>query len=483
MGLRRNFPSCRAAGYLSRAAAMGHEHHFLSRLDRVSVPHVELALDLYRDHELLRFLLRGAELPEGAERVAISLDDPRDGPFLVVTREGRFVTCLGEGMRTGDLPILTRAQLDGAIVRFAASRARHEERERIGTGSKAQDLFRRIFRAGDELTVEDFQALAAFQPLLGVPFLKHGIETAREVSNQMEWLLSLLRRTDKPRPNIHPMLRAYWQCFWAIGHLAILGSMGGPQAFERHPQLLVRCARVLTSGTMLHGIVRLTQMGLWSVAKLGKPALGIFKQLYDTAKNYDEMLEAALAMTVLGLRHARLQAEVRKAVSPSPPRGRPELSRHAEKLSARVHQVLDEPEKHVAMQRRVGASFAVQVSVCFAPGSPLRFERAEDVPEDIALRLSVQDTQSYLHDMTRMQYVFVCLPWLARTSPESLYLPAEMVQAFRRPWKPERTMALFRGLMEVNAPQAPPRPEGPSRQGPCPCGSGKKYKRCCGKAG
>ena len=33
------------------------------------------------------------------EGVAISLDDPSEGPFVVVTREGRFVTCLGAGMR------------------------------------------------------------------------------------------------------------------------------------------------------------------------------------------------------------------------------------------------------------------------------------------------------------------------------------------------------------------------------------------------
>jgi uncharacterized protein YchJ len=33
------------------AATMGHDHHFLSRLDRVSLPHVELALSLYRDDQ------------------------------------------------------------------------------------------------------------------------------------------------------------------------------------------------------------------------------------------------------------------------------------------------------------------------------------------------------------------------------------------------------------------------------------------------
>ena len=85
---------------------MAHDHHFLSRLDRVSAEHVDLALSLYRDHALLRFVLQEVGLPEGAERAAISMDDPREGPFIVVTREGRFVTCLAKGMLVDDLPII-----------------------------------------------------------------------------------------------------------------------------------------------------------------------------------------------------------------------------------------------------------------------------------------------------------------------------------------------------------------------------------------
>jgi hypothetical protein len=51
---------------------MPHQHHFLSRLDRIAAPQVELALDLYRDHKLLHFLLDQARIPEGAPRVALS---------------------------------------------------------------------------------------------------------------------------------------------------------------------------------------------------------------------------------------------------------------------------------------------------------------------------------------------------------------------------------------------------------------------------
>ena len=39
---------------------MGHDHHFLSRLDRVSHDQTELALNLYRDHELVEYLVQRA---------------------------------------------------------------------------------------------------------------------------------------------------------------------------------------------------------------------------------------------------------------------------------------------------------------------------------------------------------------------------------------------------------------------------------------
>jgi YD repeat-containing protein len=41
----------------------------------------------------------------------------------------------------------------------------------------------------------------------------------------------------------------------------------------------------------------------------------------------------------------------------------------------------------------------------------------------------------------------------------------------------------FAPLRKHYHPPAPPKPrDGPSRKGPCPCGSGEKYKRCCGKS-
>ena len=59
----------------------GHDHHFLSRLDRVSDEHVELALMLYRDPFLVGVVLNACRFEGNYERVAFALG-PRDvGPL------------------------------------------------------------------------------------------------------------------------------------------------------------------------------------------------------------------------------------------------------------------------------------------------------------------------------------------------------------------------------------------------------------------
>src|SRR5260370_879724 len=83
-----NLPAVAPAG---TEASVQHAEHFLSRLDRLPPSEVDLALELYRDRDLLRAVLDAATLPERAERAAISIDHPVDGPFLVVTRSGHFV--------------------------------------------------------------------------------------------------------------------------------------------------------------------------------------------------------------------------------------------------------------------------------------------------------------------------------------------------------------------------------------------------------
>ena len=98
---------------------MPHDEHFLERLDRVSDSYdeLELALGLYRDQELVRFVLDHVKLPEGAERVAFALTADRGGPHVIVARDGGFVTCLAAGMKVGPHPVVSRAHLDALATK------------------------------------------------------------------------------------------------------------------------------------------------------------------------------------------------------------------------------------------------------------------------------------------------------------------------------------------------------------------------------
>src|SRR5688572_20983002 len=113
---------------------MGHDTHFLERItERVDPRHAELALSLYQDPELVRAILSHAQLGDGgpSRRLAISLDDPTEGPFVLVGADGTFITCLARGMTVGDAPVLTRAKLDQLTLR-------HETlREQLAAGREA----------------------------------------------------------------------------------------------------------------------------------------------------------------------------------------------------------------------------------------------------------------------------------------------------------------------------------------------------------
>src|SRR5258708_6230897 len=150
---------------------MPHDAHFLERLDRVDRKHVELALGLYRDHELVRYILSHTRLAEGVERIAIALEEGSEAPHIIVARTGAFVTCLGRGMSTGVLPVVTRAHLDGLASKFQRVREGLELAKKRGVDETR--LLDRIESAGPAITREDFLAACA---ILGpaVPLLRVG---------------------------------------------------------------------------------------------------------------------------------------------------------------------------------------------------------------------------------------------------------------------------------------------------------------------
>jgi hypothetical protein len=470
---------------------MGHAHHFLSRLDRVSLPHVEIALELYNDVPLLRFILDTARVPERVARVALSLDHPEEGPFLVVTREGRFVTCLGAGMSAGDLPVITRGQLEGIAAKAGVLRSRMDAALRLaGPMGGVGKLLRRIHEAGDDLSREEIVAIAGLQPLYAFEFFQCLFAASSDVRAARQALLPHLRRSERLHPHFRPALRSYWNTLWSIGHFAILSSMDGWPSVERWPeqaQALVPTAP-LSWMAVREGLGALALKGLWAAGRIGKPLLAGYKQRYRDANTPLSIADGGAGLAMIGLRHTKLYAEVVKALGAGPavsadqPMGSFVHSLNGVLLKI-VHPETCAPGDFAEMQRLIGQKLWMKGTEHLPPGAPLRFARAEDVPEELALCYAANDPFEFLSQAPNVALLFSMLPWVARAAPEQLYLTREAIAARTVPWEPEFSLVHLRLHRDyfLNQPVRT-RPTGPARKGPCPCGSGKKYKRCCGEA-
>jgi hypothetical protein len=149
---------------------MGYDHHFLSRLERLDDPRqLEAAKRLYNRSEILQLVLEKAELPAECERVAISLSHPVDGPWIITTRDGQFVTCLGAGMRPyPDQPRVMPEVLKNVMAVEAQSR-RYVEAfagyvSRSGT-PRDEALLGWVLKMPARVTLEDAHALAGLSIL------------------------------------------------------------------------------------------------------------------------------------------------------------------------------------------------------------------------------------------------------------------------------------------------------------------------------
>lgn len=464
---------------------MGHDIHFLTRLERLSdEEHLELAKSLYRDSSLLKHVLGRARLPEGAERAALSLGAD-DGPYLVVARDGHFVTCLGEGMSTGGLPVIARSHLDALAVENAVLRERLELVRKMAGGREESRLIKMLFR-GRLLSREQFLALSALQPTFAgsLSWLLAGIEESVRRSKAL--ILELTKR--EPQHLTHSQRKALTKtsdAMWAAGHIALLAASGRRDALEEamaagDPSPRLADSRRLFSPAMEFGELGIRMRAALAIAKVGKPCLAAAKRRFNNPERASDVLEGHLALIALSARHRALRAEIGKLVFD-------QALAPANKGPATRDQTLDAlatmGEELLVL---AGRDSYLQQTHRLASNSPYRFERKEEVPADLAVAM-VATTLVPLRGDEGLRNLYLLITGAARRKPEELYLPEVVIDALHNPQElePEVVDAWFslRNMYERTGKREPvhiaPRPAGNAR---CSCGSGKKYKRCCGLA-
>jgi hypothetical protein len=464
-----------------------HDHHFLSRLDRVTREETDLALALYRDPELVRFLLSRVNPPEGIERVALSLDDPRLGPFLVMTRDGHFVTCLGRGMNPTGLHVVTRERMDAAMLKMEELRARMElAKERGGESTR---LVRKLLVCGPEVSREEFLAVCAVAPPLSATLLRVFLELAINVHETHEAFLG-----GDPVAGDDQMLHDLWKASWGMGHLAMVLAEAGDRdwldVFIGSENHAAAGAFALLTGL---GPAAFVLRSAWAAARIGKKILPAYKARFQTPSDVASMHNAGWGLQVMRLRHASLHAEITKALGPVPtlgPDGQPDPPIDAADVPTalrRFHAIfgaatMENRETLVKSAVALGRELTKKWAETSNAGPPWQWERAEDVPEELALPGVCNSWGDVITESKGIEAMLYFVPFIARAKAEEFYYPDAFARETRLGWH----WHMGKYLVDVRRTQirkpktyrAETTKQG--RNDPCACGSGKKYKKCHG---
>jgi hypothetical protein len=460
---------------------LGHAHHFLERLDRVKGEQLEFALELYRDHEAVAYVLDHVTLPEGTGRVALAIADEKEGPFVLVTREGRFVTCLGEGMHH-DHPVVARPRLDALLGKVAEKRARKEFAQReLRPDEEEGDLFHRILARGSRFSREDFVAVTSFEPMLGLAPYMITMDIALEILKLRPAMAHGAHIVDIKGSTVKTFEKLD-RLEWSIAHLCVLAGAAERRTLDAIiDSASVRIASPGYACVMNAGSTFFLRAAYFA-ARLGKNAIPIYKKAYDTQPDWMAQLDAGLGLGAIALRHSGTMAEVRRALSgygpPIEGEGPPTEDRSRRNIAHLVLETLDKAEERTEIAIKMGRDFCVSYGSQLPEGHALRFEKPEDVPVELAkTALLAFDADIKLQPV---QMLTMCgMTLAARAAPEDFYFPREVVRAWFGQWSPDETLER---LKRFHVPkEGPMRAEAkPGRNDPCHCGSGKKFKKCHG---
>jgi hypothetical protein len=467
---------------MAEAHIAGHSTHFLRRLDRLADAHVELALVLYRDAELLKEVLALASVPEGVDRVAISLDDPVEGPFVVVTRAGAYVTCLARGMVTSD-PVVTRERLDVACGRVERMRERMAAARALESGmGEAGKLVRCFDRAGPTLAREDFEALARWEPLLGDAFLLQTMELDHAVREAFD-ALALKGKVRRGRDE--GLLEEWWYAFWSWSHWLVLMHVGDAQArgenLERGAGPEARFHGVIHGAE--YGMVSASARTTWAVGRQARALLPALKKMEH--KKLTARIARTLGLAAVAHASKRSRAEARHALTHLDPASRVDPEEDAGLAKAFERPLLSgidgAPDEWTRRLER--EMHAIVFEQFLALGSPIELRSPEDIPRDIVWATVASYDASWFRFTVALGFLAVMAPWLARAAPEDLFLPRAWAEPRRFEYSFEDGQLLyedFRRAFGVREVETVRKEAAPGRNDPCTCGSGKKYKRCCG---
>lgn len=465
---------------------MGHNLHFLERsadVSRLSLPAMERAMLLYQDAELLRFFFAQARLPEQPQDVALALTDDARPSHLVIHRSGNFKTVLGPGMAVTDALIISRRQFDGVIERMAELRERLRAAEQLsGEHGGAGKLVLRLSKAGSYLSREEFVAISHWQPLLRDFLVSLFLKTA----NYLEVQRLYLRRFAPARllQKAEPALKSYWEGYYLLWHAALLIAMDR----HRHAHPLPLAGENLFS-LIPARLFRLSVVGAavrsgWVAGEFGKDVLGTVKRLYAAGDGGWDIMEGATALLGIAARRPKTYSEIIKLLD-TPWRAVSANQRsNADNLLAYLRQSFATIKEPVAEETQAFYAIAGEIFERWQDQSHQADRaargRLRELPAELCVAVAAHSADT-LREGANIVFLLSSVARAATLEPKDLYFPEEILAYIRRNWHPKEALALLAAQESlIEKPQPVRAAAQPGRNDPCPCQSGKKYKRCCG---
>ena len=452
---------------------MGHAAHFLQRLDRVTRSQTELALGLYRDHEAVKHVLARADLPESASRVALAIGDAQRGPFVIVTRDGRFVTCLGEGMSPGKWPVVPRAALDASLAHAADMRRRHQMAAAIARPFEDDiDILLRINQRKNMLSREEIVGISAFAPIFGHTLYQVLAKQSLELVNDAIGC----RQPTKSGAEAHA--RTVWGCAYAMelcgtveerALLSTTSEIGKVASFSMPLTYLMDHTFVLR--------------GIWAAAKVGPALIDTYARRLEVARSLMKVTDSCLGLATIALRHPETRpAIVRILGDVIAKHDGSSLSELRAIGSTMALNVLESPAEIAASSRREGAlAYAALAADAIEKGEPGYAARAEEVPADLAETAYLTTHGCVSTDVsTGFRHLFGAVPLLATVSVEAFHYPESSLRKLVSPWGEREVARHFGDMKSVDNRRRTVKYDARiERNDPCPCASGKKFKKCC----
>lgn len=455
---------------------MERDLHFLERsVQRLDRADTEFVLRLYQDPAALQGLLRELRLPEGDQRIALGLGVDGGGPWLVLTRQGQFVTCLGEEMAPTGCFAVPAQQVASVLARVKRQLAELDAANARVPEDRQTAFLNRLLKIGPWLSREDFRCYAAWQPAL----LRHYCEI---LGAQLEVLLTLRkalpRARQRPPRAIERVLRMHWEAFYSLQTMVPLLALDG-RVRDLAPLLCGRQGLFLATTGELLPLLRTA----WAAGRFGKPVVAELKQVVRDDPHPDRRFAALLALLTVALRHRSLKAEIAKVLVAGTGSAAGDAGDVLAPATRRkvVEEMLDDPAVYRKSFLDIGRRFVVQVAGQRRGVAQARWPSEALVADEVAGPLLSLSSGTFRTNQSMLVAAVSAPAWLADLEAPDLFLPADACHLLREPWSHEEALGLAERLHPDLAAPEPVRVTKVGRNDPCICGSGSKAKRCCGE--